>query len=454
MNLRGVIRHLLHKGRSYLVFALPLLPGSLSAAAPPPPAQPELHPSLPAPTADAPPTFSLDAAIAWALQHNPEIAAFRQQRGIAAAGVVIARTYPFNPIFEGRARPDFGPASAGVTNSVNQEERLSLELEVRGQGNFRREAALAALTRTEWEIAAQELGLAVRVARAFDTVVYRYRKLKLIQDTIELNTRAAAQVKELVDNGRLTTADLIVIRTELADARAQVGIGNAALMAAWQDLYRALGVTAGSFDLSGGFEVPDLGDRNPDLLMQSALERRPDLRARQIAVAEADARLKLEIANRYGNPVVGPDYEMNETRAQFIGVQISLPFAVLNTHRGEIQQRTAERGQAELGVRQTEVNVRQDVRAALVRLAYARQWLDSYRSDLLPTLEKALKDIRTLFEARAPGADLLRLIDVQRKLLHARDSELDAIYEVRQALADLAAAVGDPLLGVLPCPKP
>jgi hypothetical protein len=69
-------------------------------------------------------------------------------------------------------------------------------------------------------------------------------------------------------------------------------------------------------------------------------------------------------------------------------------------------------------------------------------------------LEKSLKDIVTLFEARAPGVDLLRVIDVQRKLLHARDLELDAAFEVRMALADLAAAVGDPSLAMGPCPKP
>jgi hypothetical protein len=42
------------------------------------------------------------------LQNNPELAALRQQHGIAAAGVVIARTYPFNPLWEGKIRPAWG----------------------------------------------------------------------------------------------------------------------------------------------------------------------------------------------------------------------------------------------------------------------------------------------------------------------------------------------------------
>src|SRR4029077_4753151 len=48
-----------------------------------------------------PPVLTRQEAVRWALQHNPELAAIRQQRGIAAAAVVIAETYPFNPAWEG-----------------------------------------------------------------------------------------------------------------------------------------------------------------------------------------------------------------------------------------------------------------------------------------------------------------------------------------------------------------
>jgi len=39
-----------------------------------------------------------------ALEHNPQLLALREQHGIAAAGVVIAKTYPFNPIYQGAFR--------------------------------------------------------------------------------------------------------------------------------------------------------------------------------------------------------------------------------------------------------------------------------------------------------------------------------------------------------------
>jgi cobalt-zinc-cadmium efflux system outer membrane protein len=391
--------------------------------------------------------------VRWALENNPEIVAQRSQRGIAAAGVVIARTYPFNPVWESTVKATAGPSSAGVNNAVGITDRVGLDVEIRGQRRIREQGAAATLSRTEWDIVTKELALAVRVERAFDTVVYRFRKRQLIESTITLNERAAQLVADLVKAGRLNPVDEIVIRTEVQDARAQLTPGQASLVSAWQDLYRSLGLTEGEFTLQGGLDLPPPLERDAEGLLATALQRRPDLRSSQFALDESDSRLRLEIANRLGNPNFGPAYEYNETRVSFIGVQFALPLPVFNTHRGDIQQRQAERAQAALLLRQNEVFVRQDVRAALARLEQARRWLATYRNDLVPSLEKSLKDIITLFEARAPGVDVLRVIDVQRKLLHARDLELDAAFELRMALADLAAAVGDPSVALGLCPK-
>jgi outer membrane protein TolC len=442
-------------GKFALVLGASGIAVSLGRSEPETTPAPRIAVAAPAPTPVSPPeVLSLADAVQWALQYNPEITAQRSQRGIAAAGVVIARTYPFNPVWESSVRNTSGPTSAGITNRVALTDRVGFDVEVKGQRRIREQGAAATLSRTEWDVATQELALAVRVERAFDTVTYRYRKRQLIETTIALNERAAQLVADLVKAGRLNPVDEIVIQTEVQDARALLTPGQASLVVAWQDLYRTLGLTDGTFSLQGGLEIPPPREDDVEVLVQAALLRRPDLRSRQLAVDEAESRLQLEIANRYGNPNIGPSYEYNETRVHFIGAQIALPLPIFNTHRGDIQQRAAERAQAALLLRQNEFFVRQDVHAALARLEQARRWLTTYRRDLVPSLEKALKDIITLFEARAAGVDLLRVIDVQRKLLHARDLELDAAFEVRMSLADLAAAVGDPSLAMSFIPHP
>jgi outer membrane protein TolC len=121
----------------------------------------------------APPVLSLDAAIRFALETNPQLAAMRTQRGIAAAGVVLAKIYPHNPQVEATVLRASGPESAGITNHVFNEIIVSQQLEIRGQRRKRIAAACAALTRTEWEIAGQELTTAINVIRTYNTLLYR-----------------------------------------------------------------------------------------------------------------------------------------------------------------------------------------------------------------------------------------------------------------------------------------
>src|SRR6266851_7185685 len=83
-----------------------------------------------------PEVLTRDVAVRWGLQNNPELAALRQQHGISAAAVVIAETYPFNPIWEAKVRATNGPESAGITNRVSNEHKFLIDVEIRGQGAF------------------------------------------------------------------------------------------------------------------------------------------------------------------------------------------------------------------------------------------------------------------------------------------------------------------------------
>jgi cobalt-zinc-cadmium efflux system outer membrane protein len=390
-----------------------------------------------------PPGLSREALVSWALENNPEIAAIRQQRGIAAAGVVIARTYPFNPFWEAKIEGASGPESAGITNEVINEHKILLEVELHGQRGHRERAAAAALKRTEWEIVFQEVTLISRVLRFYDGVLYRQAKVQVAQDRLDLSERAAKQIQKLLEAGKLGPADLLLIKTEVDNSRALRGSAELALVTALTDLQRATGNVGEPFVLAGKLQAPPL-PADLDRLFDIALEARPDLRARQLAVAEAAARVDLEVSNRYGNPILGPSFTYDATRVASVGVQMSIPLPVLNTKRGEIQQRQAEQARAVLDLRQTEVAVQQDVQAALARLHRSAVLVETFEKQVLPNLTKSLEAMQKLFQAQVGGVDVLRIIDVGRSLINARDSYYDALWEWSQAWADLVGAVGDP----------
>jgi outer membrane protein, heavy metal efflux system len=407
-----------------------------------------------APGADpSPPILSADAAVRFALERNPDVLVARQARGLAGAGVVLGRVYPYNPIYSASVWGVKGPASAGVTNHVANQGSIQLDIEVRGQKHERRAAADAAVTRTDWEIATQEMATAIATIRAYSGVLYRQQKLEILEETVRLNERLVNTAEQLRKADKVRPGDLIFAQTELDNARALRGQGRTNLAAARAELRRQLGTLDDAFAVFGELDRP-LPTAPCDAVEKYALQIRPDVRARAAAVTEAAARLRLQIADRFGNPSIGPSYEVNETSAVFVGVSLSIPIPVFNTRQGEIAQRQAEVTRADVDLHAAEVRVAQDVQAALARFAEARKWADAYPAEVLPNLRKAQEQMAQLFAAADPSVDLLRVIGVQRNLLLAADAYLDARYEVSQASADLAAAVGDPALALGLCPTP
>src|SRR5204863_4296296 len=103
-----------------------------------------------------------------------------------------------------------------------------------------------------------------------------------------LNEQAVEQIRKLLGT-RFRAADLLVAQTEVADVRAQVAPGRLVLTSAEYDLRRLLGAVAEPIDVEGELAAPPVP---PDTarLTEVALQQRPDLRARQMAVTEAEAR--------------------------------------------------------------------------------------------------------------------------------------------------------------------
>ena len=207
----------------------------------------------------APADLSVDEAIGMALRDSPELATFRSQRGIAAANLVIARTYPYNPILTVQPAYVHGPHGESITNPVDTQATINLTVEIRHQGRYRTDEALAALSRTEWEILAQETAAAIRVARAYWGLQYRTEKLRLLETTAQLNQQTADQVRRLVDQGRLRPADWILARTEVDDTKSQYHMARIAVSVAQGELARSVGMTELTLAVRGKLEAP--GDR-------------------------------------------------------------------------------------------------------------------------------------------------------------------------------------------------
>ena len=403
----------------------------------------------PAPTF---PVLTLAAALRWAIEHNPQLATVRKQRGIAQAGIVIASIYPFNPIIQDFVWGANGPSAAGVTNHVFNEHTMRLDIEHRGQGKHRRAMAQAALTRTEWEIANQEVLVGIQVVRAFDTVLYRQEKLRVQEELMHLQEQVMEKVEPLVQQGHLPRTELMLAKADLVDARTALGPARSQLVVAWNDLRRLMGMVDENCSVNGTLEstFPKLEAAD---LIREAEHRRPDLHALEVAIKETEAALRLQIANRFGNPSIGPAFEQNETNVSFVGMWLIWSPPVINRRQGEIMQRQADVARAMQAAHSMDITIQQDVSAALKRLDAASELVKAFRTESIPALESAREGFDQLFARGERGVTLAQVIAIRNRLIQTRSSYLDALFELSQARADLAAAVGDPSL-TLPLPPP
>lgn len=390
-----------------------------------------------------------EAAVHQALGHNPYLATVRKQSGYAEAALIIAKTYPFNPVYTGYVTGDGGPTSAAITNRVYLEQYVVLELELRGQGKHRKAAAAATATRIEWEIAQQELAVSIAVVRAYNTVLYRQKKLEFIDAGIKTNELSFEQMKKKHDAGAIKATDLMLSRIDLDSAKAQRGQARTALTIARSELRRLLGSLDDSFVVAGDFDVP-LPSTDQDALTQLALSQRADLQARRSALCEVEAQLRLVIANRYGNITTGPFFEYDPTRTTYVGARLSTPLAIFNTRKGEIHKAETDVVKVRSEIDQVEMQVSQDVQAALARWTDARKWASAYQADVLPNLTKVREEIEKQFASKDPSVDVARLLTIQRSYIKANENLLDARFEVSQAQADLALSVAEPMLAIGP----
>jgi outer membrane protein TolC len=401
------------------------------------------------PISTMPSVLTREEAVRQALHSNPVLMTVRKQQGYAEAALILAKTYPYNPVYTGYACYNSGPTDAGITNRVFLEQYVSLELELRGQGKHRRAVGAATASRIEWEISHQELATSIAVIRAFNTVLYRQQKLAFLDDGIKLNEQAFEQIRKQADAGKIKKIDLTLARADLDGTRAQRGQTRTTLAIARSELRRLLGTLDDTFAVAGALDVP-LPSTDPAAFTQLALDRRADLQAKRAAICEAEATLRLVNANRFGNPSFGPFFEYDPTRVSTVGARLSMPLAIFNSKKAEIRKAQTDVAKIHAEVQTLELQASQDVQAALARLADASHWAEGYQTEVLPNLVQARDELENLFARNDPGVDLARLLTVKRGYLKASENLLDARFEISQAEADLALAVAEPALAIGP----
>ncbi|HEX5820012.1 MAG TPA: TolC family protein [Gemmatimonadales bacterium] len=314
---------------------------------------------------------SAQLAVAALLRH-PDIAEARALVDAARAGEITAGARPQPGVTGelGRAT-DPGPFESPWFGSVS----VSVRIELGGKRGARIAAARARTARATVDAAAATWAVALRTHEAHAAAIAAESLAASVQGEWTRREAALASARRRLEVGEAAGGDLARLASEQASLEVERVRVEGQRERARQDLARALAIPRAQLG-----DIVALADRVDGChataqaslpeLEGRALTQRAEVGGALASYAEAEARLRLEVARTWPDLVLGPGFvwEGGVTRWNLL---TSLPELLLNRNRGPIAEATAQREAAGVRVEAAQQAVLADVATARAACAGA-----------------------------------------------------------------------------------
>jgi cobalt-zinc-cadmium efflux system outer membrane protein len=414
-------------------------------------------------------SISLQAALYGAITSNPDLVTLRQGNALAASAesVEVARHFPttLNPTIWIDYRPitlvpngTFGSESPGGRGSSSNNQgfyhygqnyiyiSLRQPVELGHQTTHRYHIAEAAFDQQKWVVVQAELTALVQTYRFFQTAAYRREKYRLSHELADFNDRLSQTLQKRMEANQVQAADVALARVESRATRQMVKAARQDYLTALTDLRNQIGIPeqAGAVEPLGEFTLPPyIPPIDEQVMVQEALQSRPDVHAAHAQIAGTYAAVKLAKGDRIPTPVIGPQYAMDEAGVQYVGLVLISPLPIWNSGKPLVLQREAEHRRAIVAYEQAQQRVAAQVKAAVAKWNGATELVNE-SAGLSKELDQDVNSLDRLFEAGQ--ADLTKLMQARQRLIQLQNAQLDAVWQATQAQADLLLALGMPSL--------
>jgi outer membrane protein TolC len=414
-------------------------------------------------------SISMQTALYGALRNNPALVAIRNNSTAPTPeSVEVARRFPttMNPTLWIDYRPinliPQEPFNVNGSNGSNGGSRsnpkqpyyhwgqqyiyLSLRqpLELSHQTEHRYHIARAAYDQYCWQVRQAEFQTMVQTYNLFQTAAYRREKYRLARELAGFTGRLQKSLGRQVEANQVPAADLVVaeIETEAAEQAQQAARQD--YLTALNALQIQMGVpeASGLVEPLGEFALPEtIAAIDEEQMIRTALCSRPSVHAAEAQLRGAEAATRLARADRMPNPVVGPEYEMDEGGIQYVGFVYITPIPVLNGGGALVRQRQAEARRAREALQLAQRQVVAEVRSAVAKWNGATNLVRS-SAGLTAKLAGRIDTLEQLFDAGQ--TTLATLMQARQRLIQLENARLDATWQATQAQADLLLSLGAP----------
>lgn len=369
-----------------------------------------------------------DEAVALALWHNPNFLVALDDLGFARADLIEARQLR-NPILS--LLFPWGPKQLEAT--------LQLPIDAIWQRPRRVKAATLEADAVAARLMSDGLGVMAQARTAYLEASAAEARLRVARETAELWGRLRTIADARFREGDISEFEARSVRSEasMADAFVRGAEGDREL--ARVQLDTVLGITVPTSSTLTPVDDLSLSQCEAlDKLLTDALASRPDVRAAEIAVEAAGARVGLEKARIV---TMMATLDANGEGKEGFELGPGLGFDVpLNGNAGARARAAAALTQAGHRYLAVQATVRAELRSGVARLTRAREVLRVWDEDVIGSLQIERQQAEKAYEAGE--TPLYMMLDTGRRLVTARRARLDARVDLLTAAIMLDRAIG------------
>ncbi len=400
--------------------------------------------------------ITADDAVTYALAHNGELLAMRQE--VAAAQALVRQAgLRANP----RVDASVSQNVTGMDRNITFDGMLPLELG--GRRPARVAVAERQLELRRLSVADRERTLAAEVRAKFGQALAEILKLGFDEELLEASRRGYQLVVARVVEGRTAPLEQNMVLVEVNRLRSMRETSEGKVEIALLELRNLIGMAPDEpLRLRGDFNDLITPLRPIAGATEQALRIRPDLRAARATEALAEAQIEqARAAGRLDASLVAGYQRMKfgfsvnginsagqlqpvEGNFNYLTFGVSLDLPVRNKNQGAIEAAVAE---AEVARRQrefAELTVRREVAAAYARYGRAARSLEIYRVGVRDQASANLEVVRQTYELGSKT--LVDYITEQRRYIELQNSYIDALLETYQARVEIERAGAAPEL--------
>jgi outer membrane protein, heavy metal efflux system len=407
---------------------------SSTASQPPAPEQ--------ATVASKPLRLSVNDALGLFLSQNLDMLIAKYGIEYTRGQEVTARLFP-NPLLsvgtlssytQGRTFSNSGQLTTQVTQLFELAGKRGYRIESAGFGTQSAEAA--------FEDAVRQLGFTVK--DTYYRIQLAQRRLVLAEENRERFSRILAINTIRFNKGYIAEIDLIRIRLQMVDFHSQVIQSQQTAESAKGELRQLLRLSPKTvLELT-----TELGFRriDPDIekLRVTALDVRPDIRAKRFTFSQRESELKLAKAYRIPDVTIGAGYDIQGSRGPDNPGQVALnagiPLPLFNRNQGGILQAEVSLQSAEAELDKSINLVENEVDVAYRNLLQSRRLVEAYFGEVLEDARATFAIVERAYERG--GATILDLLDAARTSRTIQQNYIEALFNYQHNLFQLESAVG------------